>query len=620
MRLPKEQGVQSWTEAPADKGGAILVQYARALEARMDTRIQNWEIYSAVYSEQLEAGLRPSRHRYLQQPTAARNANLTFNVGRSLVETEHATITEAMPRPTFLTDKGNRMQQDKAKELQFLVDGIFSDLRAYETFERAETDKCVLGTGCVKIHRVGGRPAIDRVLISDILVDEDLIGSGRDPQQIIHRNEVSRKAMLTWFKDASADVRRSIVDAPAIAQSGLLGSRLDMITVYDSYSAPLDEDNPGRHAIAIENCEEFVYDEPWLSPRLPFVFMRWQRPTTGFYGIGIIEQILGIQVEINRFYRNVSLALRNWGVPTGLVPTDAKINLAQWTNDPRGKLLPYQSSGGTPTMFAPTILSPEVMNWLQFQIDTAYKVTGIPQNVAFAQKEAGIPSAQGQRELSQKASSRLAPQSKEYERCFVDAAWRLDDIVRELRKADIKLVVSCPDEGALHPVDIDEAISLEPGSYHIDIFAGNFLSRHPAAKREEVQELAKAGVFTPAEVKALLPMPDVEAALGKPIDVRGLYADQIQKLIRKGVYQEPEAFWPQLEMGVSMYADALFEGLSTNVPEDRLQIMRDWIAKAHDIMEPPAAPAPAPDAAAPPPPAAAPQAPAPAPQPQQQAA
>lgn len=598
----------SWSDAKKSEAGGILVRYSHALESRLENKLKAWEIYAAVYSEQLETSLRPSRQRYLQQPTVARNANLTFNVARSLCETEHATITEALPRPTFLTDNGNRPQQDKAIELQFAIDGIFSDLRVYDTVERAELDKCVLGTGVIKTHAVNGRPAVDRVLISEILVDEDLMGAGQDPKQIIHRQEIPRAALLVYMKDRGKDILRAIKDAPAVTSSGLAGHRADLVAVFDGYALPIDESNPGLHAIAVEGYEGFLFDEEWKSPRLPFVFQRWQRPTTGFYGIGIIEQVLGIQVEINRFYRNVSRALKMWGVPTAFVPTLSKINTSLITNNPDGKIIPFDSAGGPPVMWAGAILTPEVMQWLSYQIENAYKVTGIPQTSAFSQREAGIPSAKGQREISQKAASRLAPQSKQYERAFVDIAWRLDDIIRELVASGEKLVISTPDQGGLHKVDLDEAISLQPGTYHVDIFAGNFLSRHPASKVEEVQELAQAGVFTPEEVRALVQMPDVTAALGKPVDIMGIYRKQIQSAITKGVYTRPEAFWPQLDVGKKLYSEALFENQAAGVAADRLQILRDWLLQAKDIMEPPQDPNAPPQAA--PPPQASPPAPA----------
>lgn len=583
--------LKSWTEADASEAGAVLVRYAKALEARIETRVRNWEIYAAVYSEQLETSLRPSRQRYLQQPTAARNANLTFNVARSLVETEHATVTDAQPRPTFITEDGNQPEQDKAIELQRAIDGIFSDLRAFETFERCELDKCVLGTGVWKTHGVLGRPAIDRKLIANILVDEDLLGAGEDPKQIIERMEVSRSATLIYFQDQikkNPDIKKAIMDAPALTTSANGALRADLICIYDAYTEPLDEENPGKHVMAVENYDEALFEEPWTKPRLPYTFLFWQRPTTGFYGIGIIEQVIGIQVEINRFYRNISTALKRWGGVTCLLPVDGKINTQQWTNAPEGKFIPYNAQAGQPVYLNGPKLSPEEIQWLNFQIENAYKVTGIPQNTAFAQREAGIPSAQGQREISQKAAARLSPQSKGYERAIVNTAWLMDDVLRELVEAGEKLEISTADQGALHKVNLPKALSLKPGTYKIDIFAGNLLSRHPASKREEVQEYAKAGVFTPEEVKALIINPDVTAALDKPIDVRGIYRRQIKKALDQGTYTRPEAFWPSKELGVKLYSDALFENQANNAPTDKLQILRDWLIAMRDIMRPPA--------------------------------
>lgn len=580
---------KAWTDVPKSDRGRALVAYARTLETRLEARMEIWEICAAVYSESLKVSLRPSRTRELARPSSTRNANLTFNAARSLVETEHATVTEADPRPTLITEDGNRPMQDKARELQRAIDGTFSDQRAYETHARAELDKGVLGTGVVKTHRVGNRVSIDRVLISEILVDEDLIASGQDPRAVIHRQEVARAAALVWFKDQPARVLKAIQDAPTVSTSSpSAGTRADMIVMYDAYTLPIDSEHPGTHAIAIEGTfTECVFEEPWTKPRLPFTFQRWQRPTTGFYGIGIIEQVLGLQVEVNRFFRTVSKALKRWGVVTALIPTTSKINTQLWTNHESGQFIPFDPLGGQPVFMNGTLLSPEVMQWLQFVIDVMYKVTGIPQNTAFAQREAGIPSARGQREISQKAASRLAPQSKQYERALVDCAWLVDDILRELVEDGEKIEISSADQGALHKVNIDEAISLAPGTYKIDIFAGNLLSRHPASKREEVKELTDAQIFTKDEAKQLILRPDVEAMIGKTVDASGIYRRQIQMAITRGVFTEPEAFWPAKELGVKLYSEALFEAQSTGVAEERLDVLRDWLKKMKDIMQPP---------------------------------
>jgi hypothetical protein len=592
----EHEPMRAWTDVPAKERGRELVRYAKALEARLSSKLDIWEICAAVYSESLYVSLRPSRARNLTQPSTTRNANLTFNVTRSIVDTEHATVTEADPRPTLVTEGGNRPQQDKATELQRAIDGTFSDQHAYETHARAELDKDVLGTGVTKTHRVGNRIAIDRVLISDMLIDEDLLGAGQDPQQAIHRQEIARKTVLAQLKSADAPERflEAVRKAPAVvASSPSAGERADMIVVYDAYTLPIDVDNPGTHAWAVDGCDECIFEEEWTKPRLPFAFQFWQRPTTGFYGIGIVEQLLGLQAEVNRFFRTVSKSLKRWGVVTVLLPTTAKIDPKQWTNHEAGQFVPYDPLGGQPVPLNAALLSPEVMNWLQFVIDVMYKAVGVPQNTAFAQREAGIPSARGQREITQKAASRLSPQSKQYERALVHSAWCVDSILRELVEDGEKLEISTADQGALHRVDIHEAISLEPGTYKIDIFAGNLLSRHPASKREEVQELVGAKVFTPEEAKQLILRPDVEAAIGKAVDAAGIYKRMIDLAIRKDRYIEPDANWPAKELGVKLFSEALFENEVSGVAEARLDHLRNWLKQMKDIMQPPVTEAPA---------------------------
>jgi len=125
---------------------------------------------------------------------------------------------------------------------------------------------------------------------------------------------------------------------------------------------------------------------------------------------------------------------------------------------------------------------------------------------------------------------------------------------------------------------------------------------------EQVEELAKSQIFTPAEARALVPMPDVDAMLGKQLDVKGIYRKQIASAIDEGTYSRPEAFWPELDTtGKQLYSEAIFENQSAGVADDRLQILRDWLIAANDLVNPPPDPnAPPPMPATPPAPQGAP--------------
>src|SRR5574343_252401 len=174
---------QSWFEEPRFEAHNTLWGYLQHIgETYALDRLTAYETYLGMLGDLESVGVYPSRT--TPPPTLQlRGAHLTLNVARALSDTAVAKITSARPRPYFLTYGGNFEQQQKAKGLQRAADGLFDENRAYRIGADAFRDACGIGTGCVKIIKRKGKPALERTLISEILVDETLAW-GREPREM----------------------------------------------------------------------------------------------------------------------------------------------------------------------------------------------------------------------------------------------------------------------------------------------------------------------------------------------------------------------------------------------------------------------------------------------------
>ncbi len=564
-----------WVEVAKSTGKVHenLVAYCKQLEARYwSPRIPQWELYLRMFGDDGTLSLLPSRFRPALEP-GSRPKYLQMNITRSLCDTGSAKVGQARPRPYYLTDAGSWSLQEKATALQRLTDGVFDQCDLYEIGQRAQLDSVIFGTGCLKLWREGGQIKAERVLISEILVDEALCYYG-PPRELFRRMEIPLRSLEALYPKHKAFLK----DAETVSAQTPGGPTL--VVVYEGWHLPDAPGVPGRHVICTSN--RTLVDEPYERDYFPIIFIYWQKPILGFYGSGIPAQVFPQQVEINRTLIAISRAHKAHGTARLLVPSGSKVNPLH-IDDEIARILTYDG-GAIPTIMAQQILSSEIYAYLQDQYKKAYELTGLSSLSAFAQKPAGIDSGKGLRELADTQADRLAPKSQDYDRVFLHAARVIVDLCREIHKKKIDFKISTVDEGELHTVRFKEVADLEPHQYKLQLFASNFLGRTPSAKIEDAQRLIDTKIMKPNQVARLIDAPDVKAALSETLTADDTYRKQVRKLLKGGKYVEPEGF-DALEIGMPIYRDAYLRAREDGAPDHILQRFRDWIDRADELIE-----------------------------------
>lgn len=583
---------EPWIDSVQWKAHEPMVAYCKQLEARYwSPRIPQWELYLRMFGDDGTLSLLPSRFRPALEP-GSRPKYLQMNITRSLCDTGAAKIGQARPRPYYLTDAGDWGLQEKATALQRLTDGVFDQCDLYEIGQRAQLDSVIFGTGCIKLWQEKGAIKAERVLISEILVDEALCYYS-SPREIFRRMEVPRRSVEKLYKTKKATFK----DADGV--SAVTPGGPDLVVVYEGWHLPEGPDSPGRHVVCTSNAT--LVDEAYTRDYFPLIFIHWQKPVLGFYGTGIPAQVFPQQVEINRTLITISRAHKAHGTARLLVPNGSKVNPLH-IDDEIARILTYDG-GQIPTIMAQQILSPEIYQHLQDQYKKAFELTGLSSLSAFAQKPAGIDSGKGLRELADTQADRLAPKSQDYDRLYLQSAKVIVDLCREIHSKKIPFQVSTVDEGELHTVDFKEVADLKPHQYKLQLFASNFLGRTPSAKIEDANRLIESEILKPNQVARLIDAPDVKSAISETLTAEDTYRKQVRRLLRRGKFTEPESF-DALDVGLPIYRDAYLRAREDGAPQEILQKFRDWIERADELMSEA-------EAAQAPPPAEAPTAPMP---------
>lgn len=545
---------------------------------------------------------------YAVRKPLASMTRLTLNVCRNMVGAVTSKIAaKNKPKPTFLTDAGDYELREKAQNLEKFVEGVFYDSGVYKELSLCFRDACVFGTGVLKVLPGAKKVDVERTLPLEVIVD-DAEGAAGDPANIYQRKYydrlVLRRKVEKWLK---GDVERkdkalALLSVKQAADSDdaewAFQTTADQVLVTEGWHRGETDDEPGRHVIAIDGAT--LVDEEWEGP-FPFAFMRWTPSLTGFFGEGLVEELMGVQREINKILQQIQ---RGQHLITGhyLVENGSKV-VQQHINNDLAAIVKY--TGTRPEYIAPSIIAPEIYTHLWQLYAKAFEITGISQLNATGQKPAGLNSGEAQRVYQDIQTERFLEVGQSYEEFVVEAARQ---VVRCARRIGGSYRVFA--EGKSGGQFLDWAdVNIDDDLYRIRVYPTSLLPSTPAGKLAWAQDMIKSQVMPPEDVLDVLDYPDIDAFKKRKLAPRKIVERNIAHMLKTGEFVSPEPF-DNHTLALQLVNEAYAEARLMNVPEPKLELLRRYMADTTDLATPPAPPpmpgldpmgAPAPMPGAPPP-------------------
>jgi hypothetical protein len=176
-----------------------LFAYVSALDNRQTYREADNLRFARLYGNYQQMGLGAFNYSRIEASYSVTN-RVTLNVIQSLIDTVVSKITKNKPKATFLTSGGDFSLQRKAKKLTKFVEGIYSYSEFYEKAAMAFQDACIFGTGCIKIFIENGQIKTERVIISEIKVDDIEAYYGK-PRQIHQEKFIEKSVLKAMFPE-----------------------------------------------------------------------------------------------------------------------------------------------------------------------------------------------------------------------------------------------------------------------------------------------------------------------------------------------------------------------------------------------------------------------------------
>jgi len=567
-----------WYELKGKELADAVFQYLHRLQddqpGVQDANYRHMRLYG-----NLEANSLRNYGLYRAEPTSAVQNRVTLNIVQSMIDTVVSKLAKNKPRPSFLTEGGNWTQQRRAKKLTQFVDGQFYLTDYYSKRAMALQDSCIFGTGALKVFRDGKDIKLERVFIDELKVDDAEAYYG-EPRQIHQQKYVHKDVLKAMFPDKANDIE--IATGPgnmAVYQSNSAVPKTYMIEVVESWKLRSSKDSDdGRHSICIKGLE--LFEEEYNKDYFPFLFWRWNVRPVGFWGQGLAEQLTGIQLEINKILRTIQVSMHLVSVPKIFVEASSKV-VSSHLNNKIGGIIKYV--GQPPTEGKLGSIPSELFSHLDRLYGRAFEIAGISQLSAMAAKPQGLNSGKALREFNDIESERFMAVAQRDEQVSLLAAKMFIDLAKEIDEEFGEYTVKASANGSIRSIKWKD-VELEEDAYIMQCFPVSALSKTPAGRLQDVQELMSAGLIGKADGMKLLDFPDLQQFYNfnnagvEDID------RAIESMIDEGLYTTPEPY-QDLQYGIQKMQQAYLLYKSQSAPDSRLELFRRWIEDANTLLK-----------------------------------
>lgn len=579
----KNEDVRFWNaDAPAD----VIFNNVKQIRQISADRRQMWLYAACLYDD-------PSNG-YSFDPTGLTagtelSADLTLNVIRPTVDLFTTQITKARPLPVALTNSGKFVQQRRARRLSKFLNGMFNDLRVWETNTKVVQHAANYGTGFGYAYRIGDTLHYEHLFGNEVDVDprDALYGS---PRTIYVTRHVDRQVVIEQFPEHEETIK----NATDLIEDYLLSTALstaDQITVIEAWHLPSSPDaDDGKHIIAVSSG--VLAEEEYKYNRLPIMPLYVAPPSVGFFGTGFAKLLQGTQYTLNimttRCQRQAMMA-----PAIVLLPNGSGVDPEDIDNDD-GLPIVGHNPGLPPTMWQPAPFNGEYWSFVQALYNFAFDQVGISQSQAESELPKGIRDVSGNalREMAESRSERFYVSSRLYEQYCIDLGWRIFDLCDEIvaEGGTVKTSAASKRGGTkvLEALDYKK-IRLDREEFTLELFAGSQLKEEPVSRMAVIESGVNSGLIPPERAPALMSFPDTQAYIERN-QAKFDYIDYLlEKILDPDVSYEdaqmivPESLFPLeycLLAGLEFY---YLSGLHEE-DEDRRQLLRDWIGNTQDLL------------------------------------
>ncbi len=563
---------RKWWMLSGEKCAQSIESTVKALQLAQMARIRQASISMRLYGNfSLFGQAGAMQARALASQTAVKD-RMTDNVIQSVIDTVHSKIMEDKPRPYFLTSGGDYRQQRKAKKLNQFEEGNFYENKTYEKGGLASRDGMVFGDGLIHVFARGGKIRHERVLNSEIWVDETEAQYGF-PRNMHRVKDVDRDELAGYFHDKRDAILKASTSTDKYSTTDTNLS--DMVKVVESWHlGAMDENGDlvgGKHCIALVSDSVMLAEpEDWEHPFFPFAKIPWSPRLTGYWSQGLAEQLQGDQIELNKELLHIQRSLHIAGSIKVFLKNGSKV-VKETINNEIGGIVTY--TGDMPSYQTPQPLHPMYYeNPVRIRA-RMYERAGVSEMSAGGRKPAGLDSGRALREAQDIESDRFKTTARYKDAFYLDIAALDVAIAMTMKKVDS---VRVPGRGRFETIDLRKDVgSLKDSEFVLQCFPVSRLPKDPAGRLATIQEYIQAGFITQRQGRRALDFPDLDTIESLANAQEDIISQTLDDIVFEGEYAPPEPT-DDLKMAKEMVIEYIQRLRIQDLESEKLNLLRSW--------------------------------------------
>jgi len=562
-----------WEQEERDSQDAL-----QGLKARFDSahnqgtvRTELDTFFESLYYDRTYAGF-ASADSTIDLLVGTVESSLRENAIQRIVSTFASKLSRQRNKPVMLTDGADWCLQRKSKKLEKWVWGQLQSCRINEVIRDSDMQMLLKGTGIIYTGSRRSEIYCDVVPPSEIKVSTASAMRGH-PLDIYREQCVDRRQLMKLYPEKADDIERSSAVPPEIALIATGSFDTDMVRTITGWRLPsYEESEDGGTIVACDNV--VLSASEWCRPRFPFAVSRFMLAPSGWFGIGLVQALVAMQLELNRLNSDKSDAMHLLSAPFVLSP-EGSIVRSHFSNE-IGRILEFNPAYGPPQVVTPSPISPAMFEHADRVKSGMFAQSGLSEMATQGFKPAGLNSAPSLRAYADMIDDSIHDIFLRREQQILDVAENIICEAEEMSDGEHrpKRTKYTGPRGIAY-FDFAE-VKMAREDYTLTMKAASDLSTTLAGKLEDLEELRALGIVTdPAEMQELIQMPDLDTAASRRNSMRDLLLQTIEEsILEDGKAITPEPTW-DLKLAIKLCMATRWRAqLMKNVPEDRIALLR----------------------------------------------
>lgn len=526
-----------------------------------------------------------------------------------------ARIARTRPQPIVQATASDWSETKRARRASQLLEGEFYRQRFWpKVWPTWIRDACTFGSGLISVQRHRKSVLIDRVLPTELFVDEWDARYG-DPRNLYRVRDIDRGIVQALFGyTADGRAKKDVLDTIEKAQrledlmafEDTSSSTVDRITLIQSWhlcddieahaptASKADREKhkkrcTGRTAFTLTSGDLEV--SPWMRGYFPICKLDYTPALVGFFGQGMAEQLEGTQYEINFIEERMQEAFKL--VPGLWIFNPGNSVLESHFVNGLGNVIPT-TPGMPPTIQNPDPIHPEFFNRQAQLVQSAADDTGQTQQGMQGAKQPGVNAAVAMRELEEQESARHVVFARAAEEGAIEVGRQVLDCIKEIAEEYGDHAVMVPMADGLLPLKWSDC---DVEQYTLRVFSSSVLPQSRPARVQTLREWFQDGIIDKQGYMRLLDATDLEGFSDMDTSGDQLLLETLEVMLHHDDPEDPDAYIPPSEFvdpdrAITITMQRIRWAQLRKAPEANVMLLTKHLADYERLKEKAAPPAP----------------------------